>query len=77
MKLKNFIELIKTYHFAIRVRYEHDIKECMYSTNEAYDLNVDELEVIGVDVTTEIEKESPITHTISIRPILLVVLKGE
>lgn len=74
MKLKDLQELISTNHFKVNVVDENI--ETLYG-NLPREQDYDEYNVVGIDTTTEIGKESPITHTIDIRPILLITIKAE
>ena len=76
MKLKEFLELTSTYHFQLRIisKDYSQSDEYMFDDRRYYDKAHEEYEVIGIDCTTEVEQETLITHTIGIRPILLVIV---
>lgn len=70
MKLKELCEKISTYHFMVTVLKENDVKKYMYDTPAVNGTGVDNMEVVSVDVTTEIDKETPVSHIVMVRPIL-------
>lgn len=74
MKLKELWEVMTTSHFKLNVMNKKLVlvEETM---GDRITSKYDDYDVIRVDSTTEIEKESYITHTISVRPIILVVIK--
>lgn len=73
MKLKELCEVITTYHFKVRIIESEARQLEIMGDNLPY--KYDDYEVINIDTTTEIGKESSITHAIDIRPILLITIK--
>ena len=78
MTLIDFVSKCNTNHFKVRIIFSRDrVLETDYgSLTHKQQEDFRDNEVISIDCTTEVEKESPITHTISIRPILLVTIRG-
>jgi hypothetical protein len=70
MKLIEFLAVTNSYHFALRVANETTHKIVDYHTHE-----YDNYEVINISAVTEVENPSPITHAISVRPLVLVTIK--
>ena len=79
MTFRELLEKIHTYHFKVVIYSPtKEEKEMMFADNMIYLTHeYGNCEVMNVDCTTEIEKESSITHTIGIRPILLVTIREE
>lgn len=72
MKLIDLLEVTNTFHFAISVvgRWNDKYKIVDYHTHE-----YDNYEVIGISATAEVEPPSVITHSVNVRPIVLITLK--
>ena len=74
MKLIDLLRATNTYHIKVRVMGKGDY---MYDSpkinNECK--GVDNYEVVLVDTDAEIDGISTLTHSVSVRPILLVVVK--
>ena len=73
MLFKDFCETTDTYHFKIRV---------IESNARVLEINADHIgnkyddyEVKLIDCDLEFGKQSPITHSVDVRPILVVTIK--
>ena len=73
MLFKDFCEKTDTYHFKVKViESEARVHEFM-ADNLSYKYDNYEVKLIGCDL--ELGKQSPITHSVDIRPILVVTIK--
>lgn len=70
MLLKEFCEMTDTYHFKIKVLGTNDV---FMANNLPY--KYDDYKVRWIDCDLEIGKQSPITHSVDVRPILVVAIK--
>ena len=72
MKLIELLEHTSTFHFALSIvgRWGGRYKIVDYHTHE-----YDNYEVVNISATVEVEPPSPLTHAVSVRPIMLITLK--
>ena len=60
-------------HFALRV--VGTLNENRYKIVDYHTREYDDCEVLNIDSTCEVEQPSPITHSVSVRPILLITIR--
>ena len=72
MKLVELLSMTLSNHFALRVVGE--INESRYKIIDYYGHEYDDYEVLYIGCTTEME-QSPITHSVNVRPILLITIR--
>lgn len=70
MLFKEFCEKTDTYHFKVKVLGTDDVFMADYIPYK-----YDDYEVKLIECDLEIGKQSPITHSLDIRPILVVLIK--
>ena len=74
MKFIDLMPLIRTNHFKVEIIGEQ--KPLMY---DEYMISLNHkcggYDVINIECSTEVEDESPITHSRAIRPIIVVTIK--
>lgn len=73
MKLVEFLSMTLSNHFALRV--VGTLNESRYKIVDYHGHEYDDCEVLNVDCTCEVEQPSPITHSVSVRPILLITIR--
>lgn len=73
MKLVELLSMTLSNHFALRVVGE--INEKRYKIIDYRGHEYDNYEVLNIDCTTEVEQPSPITHSVNVRPILLITIR--
>ena len=75
MKLIDLLRTTNTYHIKVRVVGKG---ECMYDSHDVKQfVGIDNYDVVLIDTDAEIDAVSTLTHSVSVRPILLVVLKED
>lgn len=73
MKLVELLSMTLSNHFALRV--VGTLSEKRYERVDYHGHEYDDYEVLNIDCTCEVEQPSPITHSVSVRPILLITIR--
>lgn len=73
MKLIDFLSVTNSYHFALRV--VGTLNETKYKIVDYHTHEYDNYEVINISAVTDVEAPSPLTHAISVRPLVYVTIK--
>ena len=78
MKLIDIVRNMSSYHFMVKVAIPgKGIYDYMYDTPAVNGLGVDDMEVIDVYAKNEVEPESPISHSTTLRPIIVVMVRKD
>ena len=77
MILKDLLEVMSTYHFMIKVIGDNKVVDYMYDTNKPMGVGVDNMEVVALYASCEVEKPSEITKAVSVRPIIVVMVRKD
>ena len=73
MKLVELLSMTLSNHFALRVVGEANEKR--YKRIDYRGHEYDDYEVLNISCTCEVEQPSPITHSVSVTPILLITIR--